>query len=44
MIDVYSRQLDGRHSKEEKPFRVANRGVKNVAQPLNHTLIVKDVF
>ena len=44
MIDVYSRQLDGRHSKKEEPFRVANRGVKNVAKPLNHTLIVKDVF
>jgi hypothetical protein len=44
MIDIYSGQLDGRHSKKEEPFRVANRGVKNVAKPLNYTFIVKDVF
>ncbi len=44
MIDVYSRQLDGGHSEKKEPFGVANRCIKNVAQPLDHTLIIKDVF
>jgi hypothetical protein len=44
MIDVYSRQHDGRHSKKEESFRVANGRIKNMAKPLDHTLIVKDVF
>ncbi len=44
IIDVYSRQLDGRHSRKEEPFRVANGRMKNVAKQLDHTLIVKDVF